>query len=129
MGRLQPSRPLLRWGVGVGIAGLMAASGGFARESAAALSVERLRPEARAVYQAIHFGGPFAYPKDGAVFGNRERLLPREARGHYREYTVPTPGANDRGARRIVCGGAPVTSPSACWYTPDHYSSFTLIAK
>ena len=54
----------------------------------------------------IRQGGPFRYDKDGAVFGNRERLLPRERRGYYREYTVETPGSRDRGARRIVCGGA-----------------------
>lgn len=50
----------------------------------------------------IRQGGPFRYTKDGSVFGNRERLLPSHKRGYYREYTVVTPGAHDRGARRIV---------------------------
>ena len=53
----------------------------------------------------IQAGGPFPFEKDGIVFGNRERLLPPHPRGFYHEYTVPTPRARDRGARRIVCGG------------------------
>jgi hypothetical protein len=68
-------------------------------------------------------------PKDGTVFGNRERLLPRAERGFYREYTVPTPGSPDRGARRIVCGGDRPKAPEACFYTADHYASFKLIAQ
>ena len=62
------------------------------------------------------------------VFGNRERILPAKARGHYREYTVRTPGTKSRGARRIVCGGAPAT-PEACYYTDDHYRSFKRIRE
>jgi ribonuclease T1 len=61
------------------------------------------------------------------VFGNRERILPREARGYYHEYTVRTPGARDRGARRIVCGGREAKRPEACYYTADHYTSFQRI--
>ena len=68
-------------------------------------AVAALPAEAQSVQVAIRRGGPFAYPKDGIVFANRERLLPAQPRGFYREYTVPTPGARDRGARRIVCGG------------------------
>jgi len=78
-------------------------------------------------YRAIRSGGPFAYEKDGSVFGNRERQLPSRSRGFYREYTVPTPGSSDRGARRIVCGGAKPRVPEACYYTADHYASFRLI--
>jgi ribonuclease T1 len=63
------------------------------------------------------------------VFGNRERLLPLKRRGYYREYTVATPGARDRGARRIVCGGFRPRAPDACWYTGDHYSSFKRIVS
>ncbi|WP_252374423.1 ribonuclease domain-containing protein [Hydrogenophaga sp. 2FB] len=74
-------------------------------------------------------GGPFRYDKDGSVFGNRERLLPGEKRGYYREYTVPTPGVRHRGARRIVCGGFKPRAPEACYYTEDHYSSFRLIVQ
>lgn len=86
-----------------------------------------LPPEGVKTYRAIHSGGPFPHAKDGAVFGNREQLLPDRRRGYYREYTVPTPGSSDRGARRIVCGGERPTSPDACYYTADHYSSFRLI--
>ena len=62
------------------------------------------------------------------TFGNREGLLPPRARGQYREYTVPTPGARNRGARRIVCGG-PARTPDACYYTADHYQSFARIRE
>ena len=91
-----------------------------------ALSV--LPPEAQQTQRLILAGGPFPYAKDGVVFGNFERVLPRRERGFYREYTVPTPGARDRGARRIVCGGNPPTRPDACFYTADHYASFKHIA-
>jgi ribonuclease T1 len=77
-------------------------------------------------YQLIHQGGPFPYAKDGVVFGNRERLLPLQKRGYYREYTVWTQGSSDRGARRLVCGG-PVVKPDACFYTADHYASFRRV--
>lgn len=87
-----------------------------------------LPAEARQTVRLIHSGGPFPYGKDGSVFGNREALLPRQARGHYREYTVPTPGARDRGARRIVCGGRQPRNPEACFYSDDHYASFRRIA-
>jgi len=83
--------------------------------------------EARQTEQLIRSGGPFPYAKDGSVFGNRERLLPRERRGYYREYTVRTPGSRDRGARRIVCGGDKPVAPDACYYTADHYASFRRI--
>jgi ribonuclease T1 len=81
------------------------------------------------VLQQIHQGGPFRYEKDGTVFGNRERRLPGEKRGYYREYTVPTPGLKHRGARRIVCGGIKPRTPEACYYTEDHYGSFRLIVQ
>ena len=92
-----------------------------------ALSV--LPVEAQQTQRLIHAGGPFPYDKDGVVFGNFERVLPRRERGFYHEYTVPTPGARDRGARRIVCGGTRPTQPEACFYTADHYASFKLIAQ
>ena len=129
-GRLQLWRPLLRWGAGVGVAGLLSISAVQAREQAAILpqmAVASLPAEAQAVDSAIRRGGPFAYSKDGIVFANRERLLPQQPRGFYREYTVPTPGAHDRGARRIVCGGSQPTAPVACYYTANHYSSFHRI--
>ncbi|RYF78710.1 MAG: guanine-specific ribonuclease N1 and T1 [Comamonadaceae bacterium] len=90
------------------------------------VALRDLPTQGRRTYQVILEGGPFRYEKDGSVFGNRERLLPRERRGHYREYTVDTPGSRNRGTRRIVCGGPPRT-PEACWYTADHYASFKRI--
>lgn len=94
--------------------------------ASASMSVDQLPPQGRDTYQRIRQGGPFPYEKDGTVFGNRERLLPGAKRGYYREYTVKTPGAGNRGARRIVCGGA-ATAPDACFYTADHYASFRKI--
>ena len=91
------------------------------------VSLAELPPEARETHRRILAGGPFPYQKDGTVFFNRERLLPPRARGQYREYTVRTPGARNRGARRIVCGGLPPTTPEACYYTADHYASFKRI--
>ena len=93
------------------------------------VELSRLPSEAQRVESLIRLGGPFKYDKDGVVFGNRERLLPKERRGFYREYTVPTPGARNRGARRIVCGGQVTTAPEACYYTEDHYASFRRIVK
>jgi ribonuclease T1 len=91
--------------------------------------LSELPPEAADTHRRILTGGPFRYPsKDGSVFGNRERLLPRETRGYYREYTVPTAGSRDRGARRIICGGREPTTPDVCFYTQDHYASFRRIA-
>jgi ribonuclease T1 len=90
------------------------------------IALAELPVQGQRTYEAILNGGPFRHEKDGAVFGNRERQLPRERRGHYREYTVDTPGSHDRGARRIVCGGER-TAPAVCWYTADHYESFRRI--
>ena len=91
------------------------------------VALSELPAEAQRTDQLIRSGGPFPYAKDGTVFGNRERVLPRRERGHYREYTVPTPGVRHRGARRIVCGGAQPANPEACFYTGDHYASFRRI--
>ena len=93
------------------------------------VALAKLPPEAQTTDRLIRAGGPFPYPKDGIVFGNRERVLPVEPRGFYREYTVKTPGARDRGARRIVCGGRQPALPVACYYTGDHYSTFRLIVE
>lgn len=109
---------------------LLAPDGVLARgpvEEGGTVALAELPREARATEIAIRSGGPFNYFKDGAVFGNRERRLPSETRGYYREYTVPTPGATDRGARRIVCGGSQPRAPDACYYTADHYTSFRRI--
>jgi guanyl-specific ribonuclease Sa len=80
-----------------------------------------LPAETRDTLARIRSGGPFAHRQDGSVFGNREGLLPEQPRGYYHEYTVETPGAGDRGARRIVAGGDP---PREFFYTDDHYRSF-----
>ena len=98
-------------------------------DSVGTVALSGLPSEAQQTQRSIHAGGPFPFSKDGGVFGNFERVLPRRERGFYREYTVPTPGSRDRGARRIVCGGKQPTQPEACFYTADHYASFKLIAQ
>jgi ribonuclease T1 len=84
--------------------------------------LQQLPAEAQRTLALIRQGGPFPYRRDGAVFGNRERRLPAREQGYYREYTVPTPGAKDRGARRIVAGRG-----AEFYYTDDHYDSFRRI--
>jgi ribonuclease T1 len=135
------SGPLLAWqylrklGLAITVAGAVASTGvapelAFAKGSTCvggALALADLSREAQATHERIRSGGPYPYPKDGSVFGNRERQLPAERRGFYREYTVKTPGARDRGARRIVCGGREPRVPEACYYTDDHYASFCRI--
>ncbi|MEU8680511.1 ribonuclease domain-containing protein [Streptomyces sp. NPDC048611] len=86
--------------------------------------VGELPSQARDTLRLIDAGGPFPYSQDGTVFGNRERLLPRQPRGYYHEYTVPTPGAPDRGARRLVTGEGQET-----YYTNDHYRSFKAVLR
>lgn len=92
------------------------------------IQLTQLPSQGRATYQLIQQGGPFPFDKDGSVFGNRERILPSQQRGYYREYTVKTAGAGNRGAKRIVCGGPP-KAPDACFYTSDHYASFRHIVE
>jgi len=105
--------------------------GTLAHGAAAAKSeirVVELPVEARDLLARIRDGGPFRYDRDGVVFGNREHQLPAEPRGYYHEYTVQTPGAKNRGARRIVCGG-PKKAPEACDYTGDHYQTFARVRE
>ena len=90
----------------------------------AAASSDALPAEAAETLALIRHGGPFPHRQDGVVFENRERELPVQPRGYYREYTVDTPGAHDRGARRIITGGEP---PVAYYYTDDHYRSFRTL--
>ena len=113
--------------VAIGCTGLVQAKGPQDAR-AAQIALAELPVQGRQTYELIRSGGPFPYEKDGTVFGNRERLLPAEKRGYYREYTVKTPGSRDRGARRIVCGG-PQRVPHACFYTADHYASFRKIVE
>jgi len=96
-------------------------------QSLETISTKQLTPEARETLALIYKNGPFPYSRDGIVFENREKLLPIKTKGYYREYTVPTPGAKDRGARRIVCGGDKPSEPDICYYTDDHYLSFQRI--
>jgi ribonuclease T1 len=84
--------------------------------------LSELPDEAAGTWRLIERGGPFPYGSDGGVFGNRERRLPAEQAGYYREYTVDTPGEPDRGARRIVTGDG-----GELYYTGDHYSSFVVV--
>ena len=88
------------------------------------IAVAELPTEARETFRLIQQGGPFPYARDGVTFGNYEHTLPQKQRGYYHEYTVRTPGANNRGARRIVCGIVP-----ECYYSEDHYRSFHRIAE
>lgn len=83
-----------------------------------------LPPEARETIALIRKGGPFPHQRDGSTFGNREAILPGRERGWYREYAVRTPGAKDRGARRIVAG-----RDGTLYYTDDHYRSFRRILE
>jgi len=88
----------------------------------AEVRLEELPPEARATLALIESRGPFPYSQDGRVFSNREKLLPMQRSGYYREYTVKTPGTRERGARRIVAG-----SGGEYYYSADHYRSFRRI--
>ena len=100
----------------------------FARPSAGQMGVgsialDKLPSEAKVTLRLIQKGGPFPFPqKDGTVFLNFERHLPKAPRGYYREYTVPTPGARTRGGRRIIAG-----QRKEYYYTSDHYNTFSRI--
>lgn len=130
-------RRVAAWGIAAALAAALGTIAVQARapdtklggSNSATVVVSGLPLQGQEVMDRIRQGGPFRYEKDGSVFGNRERLLPGEKRGYYREYTVPTPGLNHRGARRIVCGGLRPRAPEACYYTEDHYSSFRLILQ
>ena len=88
------------------------------------IALAGLPAEARATLALIKAGGPFPHQQDGRTFGNREMLLPQGDRGYYREYTVRTPGARDRGARRIVAGKG-----GEFYYTADHYRTFKRVRE
>jgi ribonuclease T1 len=90
------------------------------------IAVAQLPVQAQQTLAAIEAGGPFPYPKDGVVFGNYEKVLPLQKRGYYREYTIKTPYARGRGARRLIAGGEP---PYEYFYTDDHYASFKKVAR
>jgi ribonuclease len=90
------------------------------------VAVGDLPAEARQTLALIREGGPYPYEKDGTVFGNYERKLPRQRRGYYTEYTVRTPQVRSRGARRIIAGGRD-GRPTEFYYTDDHYQTFRRI--
>ena len=92
------------------------------RPEVTTIAIAEVPPEARVTIALIRKGGPYPYAKDGAVFGNREGILPKERRGYYREYTVKTPGVRTRGARRIIWG-----ADGEFYYTDDHYNHFHRI--
>ena len=98
-------------------------------DSSSIIALAQLPKSGQQTYALIFKGGPFAFDKDGSVFGNFERILPRQQRGYYREYTVRTPGRSGRGAKRIVCGGWTPVLPDACYYSHDHYASFRKIVE
>ena len=120
--------------IALGVLCALWAGTALARNSVAIgdVALAALPAQAQATLTLIKKGGPFAHAKDGAVFGNREKMLPARERGHYREYTVKTPGARDRGARRIVAGAGTsgdVRSSGEYYYTDDHYNSFRRIRE
>ncbi|MBM3367053.1 MAG: ribonuclease [Betaproteobacteria bacterium] len=120
-----------RAGLFGGLLALAFAGWALAFQLAAEVRIAALPPEARATLDLIRKGGPFPYQKDGSTFGNREGLLPNLPRGHYREYTVKTPGSRDRGARRIVAGHAKggALLPGEVYYTDDHYRTFRRVLE
>jgi ribonuclease T1 len=95
--------------------------------SEASVHVTELPRQGRETYELIRQGGPFPLRRTARCSATGSGSFRRD-RGHYREYTVQTPGSRDRGARRIVCGG-PVRTPNACYYTADHYASFRMIVE
>lgn len=123
----------LNFALAVALAGLIGAAAGpvSARGSEqSTIEVAALPSEARDTLSLIKRGGPFRHRQDGSVFGNREQRLPNKQRGYYKEYTVATPGAQDRGARRIVAGaGSGARIPDEYYYSDDHYNSFRRIKE
>ena len=93
-------------------------------DSLPVVSLGQLPSQAADTVALIDSGGPFPYDQDDSVFGNFEGLLPDEPRGYYREYTVVTPGSEDRGARRIIAG-----ENGELYWTDDHYQSFSRILR
>ena len=103
---------------------LAVAAQAFAFSTIGETRISALPLEARETIALVRIGGPFPHQRDGISFGNREKILPARERGWYREYTVKTPGARDRGARRIVAG-----RDGTLYYTDDHYRSFKRILE
>ena len=107
-----------------GVSGAGMSSAGKPGAERSGIALAELPPEARETLRAIRQGGPYAFDRDGVVFGNYERRLPKHPRGYYHEYTVKTPGVRTRGARRIISG-----APGEYYYSADHYQTFTSIRE
>jgi ribonuclease T1 len=110
--------------IALALAGPAAARSAAAAPAMPAVALAELPPEAQRTVRSIRDGGPFPYERDGVVFRNFERVLPRRERGYYREYTVVTPGIKHRGARRIVAG-----SKGELYYSEDHYRTFKRVME
>ena len=123
------------WMIGLGVFGIAGVA--LARDTTPRVTnfpviiAADLPKEGRDTLALIRKGGPYPYAKDGSVFSNRERILPMQPRGFYHEFTVKTPRSRDRGARRIICGGAVGRQQvlETCYYTDDHYASFKKIKE
>ena len=128
-----------------------------ANESLQTIYIANLPVEAKNTLSLIKQGGPFPYPRDGIVFGNRERQLPAQSRGCTSD-TLLTKSADcgrrcEAGAPALK-GSAPpcrvryreytVKTPGVhsrgarrivcgvvpdCYYTDDHYQSFKRIKE
>lgn len=123
-GRL-PSPWLTTLAIVAAVAVLALAGGAFDDDSSTDIVVvqlDDLPPEVSDTVDLVEAGGPFPYEEDGAVYGNREGILPEEPDGYYREFTVETLGSSDRGARRLVTGNG-----GEVYYTDDHYVSFVEV--
>ncbi|MEV6194540.1 ribonuclease domain-containing protein [Streptomyces sp. NPDC051920] len=105
------------------VGGTAVAPAGAAAASVGSICYGALPSQAYDTLDLIDSGGPFPYAQDGAVFQNREGVLPSQSTGYYHEYTVKTPGSSTRGARRIVTGKKTLED----YYTSDHYVTFKLI--
>jgi ribonuclease T1 len=105
------------------IGGPMAAQAGASTTGVGEVCYSALPSQAHDTLELIEKGGPFPYEQDGTVFSNREGVLPSQSSGYYHEYTVVTPGSDDRGARRVVTG----EGSEEDYYTADHYSSFDRV--
>ena len=69
--------------------------------------------------ERIQSGKKLRFPNDGSVFQNREKRLPAQPAGYYREWVHPTPDLDGPGPQRIVTG-----QEGEIYYTPDHYRTF-----
>lgn len=109
------------------------AGAGVQRKSSTA-ALQFARPANKAAAQALAGGAIAKKPpklkkgerSGGSAFGNKEGLLPKQdAAGKaitYTEYDVNAYDGVNRDAERVVVG-----SDGRCWYTADHYKSFTEI--